>query len=158
MPGEALGIIRIQAAKRPSCRVEPTVVRAIVIPGRRILMDHRILLAGLCRHKDPSAITTRAPCTVQDPFRFFGFEIFGPGANYHRSPCCHALWGGAAKRSEISERILNRSTTPSRMDREWQRRDQRTTYLVHCRASATGRRNSGKYRKAIRHADSAAFT
>jgi hypothetical protein len=40
MAGETLGIIRIQAAKRPSCRVEPTVVRAIVIPGRRILMDH----------------------------------------------------------------------------------------------------------------------
>lgn len=70
MPGEALGIIRIQAAKCPSGRVEPAVVRAIVIPGRRILMDHRILLAGLCRHKDPSAITTRAPCTVQDPFSF----------------------------------------------------------------------------------------
>jgi hypothetical protein len=46
MPGEALSIIRIQAAKRPPCCIELAAVRAIVIPDRRILMDHPVLLAA----------------------------------------------------------------------------------------------------------------
>jgi hypothetical protein len=50
---EAPGIIRIQAAEHPSGCIEPTIIRATVIARRRIVMDHCVLPADVCRHKNP---------------------------------------------------------------------------------------------------------